>query len=489
MTNEVLSYAPIQLSDSALKAINDSGMAVAAISLAVGVFMLLIIAIQYYRFPKQVLKLCSSGPTMLLYASLVASIPFSVFWIVSCSPAASNKVACEISMWAIVFFLNLIIGFLTVMLLLCAFLLSPWPKLAGCYYRNWYLCFFFFLSLGLSLVGIFTGTFGYLVDQDTCWVIATKTYDTELEETRAKYVMLVIMIYGPLYASLFLNLGLFAYVVVRLNKVWEDRSNLGVQSTQDFSRALTRRVAFIPVAIGTHALLVIGGDLPITYKTTTAMFMSFFCNYIGFSSFTICVAMCAALIDPGFRKILRLNHAAVARAAELEAGGRISYVGSYKYMDGNTKHASTDSPAEIAMMPTSPTSPNSPFSQTSSSASTTTRSSRKWIPAISAHELPELAPARMDPLPQIPSPIARSPQIPATIRTFEFMESVGSSWVTAPVLPGRQDSLTVSMLPAVTLLAAPPVMAAQGRIWEPNFPSALMVEDEELVVPAIRPGA
>ena len=44
--------------------------------------------------------------------------------------------------------------------------------------------------------------------------------------------------------------------------------------------------------------MVLGGDLPITYETSSAMFTSFFIGFTGYASFSLCTGICVIFVDP-----------------------------------------------------------------------------------------------------------------------------------------------------------------------------------------------
>jgi hypothetical protein len=417
-----------ELSDSALNGMNISGIVVASVSLFVAVIMFVVIVIQFLRFPKRVWPLCSTGPTQLLYISLAASVPFSIFWIISCTLAASKDDVCKTSMWAIVFFLNLIVGFLTLMLLQCALLLSSrWSKAAHPKFTPLYSAIIVAVSLALSFTGLLRHNYGYRDDLETCWV-TTKSTEDSMADARAQFGILCLVIYGPLFLCLLLNVVLFIYVLLRISRVYNNQGGGNLRAAQSVSKALTRRVAFIPLAVGLHTLLVFAGDLPIHFASKTAQWIAYFCNYIGFSSFTIFIAACAMFIDPTFLKICRLNSnsepAADLEASEdggMDAVAATSYAGSYAF---DCKSQSSGSPYEVATEQTSPVSqdglisPTSPrlgrgLSLTGAQSPHLSRRSAPPPARVSMHEgttsllgtltIPSLVPGRTDPLPQLPT--------------------------------------------------------------------------------------
>lgn len=286
--------------------INDVGIGMASIGIFADAVIGAIFLAKYLRRPTKVAESLRPLPTRMLYLSMALSLLFSVCWILSCSDLASNAVACDFAMWGIIFSTHLINGLLLAILLHCGLLLSSKNARVSTVIVKVAISLVIVVSLGLSIGGLASGRFGYIEDQDTCWMVPTANGSG----TDSPYKVDVILLYGPIFACLLFNVLGLAFVWFGIARIRRDGSNMDGTKL----RSLVLRLSFSPAFLALHCLMVIGGDLPITYHSRAAQFTSYICNYIGFSALSLALAICAIFFDPALSSIVERKIALSTRS-------------------------------------------------------------------------------------------------------------------------------------------------------------------------------
>lgn len=149
-------------------------------------------------------------------------------------------------------------------------------------------------SVALGCAGLISGHFGYIKVQDTCWITSKD------EDALSSYKLQLVLLYGPVFACLLCNFCAVAYILIELRRL-RASNRLGSRKI----RYLVFRMAFSPVFLIVHCLMVIGGDLPITYHSNAAQVTSYLANYLGFSCYALALSSCAVFLDPAFRNMRR----------------------------------------------------------------------------------------------------------------------------------------------------------------------------------------
>ena len=284
--------------------INDVGIVVASMGM-IGVLIILGIILHHRRHHRQrVDSALRSLPTKLLYYSILLSLLFSISWIISCSPSATNRAACNFAMWGIVFSTHLINGLLLAILLHCGLLLSASTK-SGVIVKT-AIGIVICVSISLSIAGLASHRYGYLEDQATCWFVPTN--DGSWSDDA--YHLELVLLYGPIFTCLVLNFVGLAYIWIKLARIRRDNASMDLSKL----KSLVLRLSFSPAFLTIHCLLVVGGDLPIYYSTREAQFTSYICNYIGFSAYALALVLCAIFFDPALSTIMERNISLTSRS-------------------------------------------------------------------------------------------------------------------------------------------------------------------------------
>ena len=273
--------------------INYIGIGIAALGI-IGLLCLCgPILYRYTQCPKLVRRQLDPLPTRLLYSAACFSGIFSIFWMISCSALASHQKACSVSMWFIITTIHLMNGLLLSILLHCGLLLSSKNAELSARAVKYHLCLVLIASLCFSCVGVSSGRFGYLEDQQTCWIIPAAH-----RESVSAYRLEVALLYGPVFACLLLEVVGACYIYYVLHQL---RITTAIEAR---AKTLMKRLCLSPCLLGFHCLMVIGGDLPITYHTRAGQLTSYLLNYMGFSSYGIVTCLCTIFINPTYMCIV-----------------------------------------------------------------------------------------------------------------------------------------------------------------------------------------
>lgn len=277
--------------------INDAGIVTAALGIAIPVGILGSLTWRLRKDSGLLREHLKPMPTRILYVALLVSLVYSACFIVTCSSLASNHVACKISMWGLITTVHIMNGFCTTILLHCSLLLSSRNAASSSLIVRISVALIVFFSLALGTAGLVAGRFGYLEDQDSCWMVPA---DKGLSRYSA-YKMECILLYGPLFAMLLLSFIALAYIWYCINHL-----RLSHEVNLNKTRSLVLRLCFPPGFLSVHCLMIIGGDLPITYGSRAGQYASYFLNYVGLASFGLALGLCAIFLDPAYNNVHRI---------------------------------------------------------------------------------------------------------------------------------------------------------------------------------------
>lgn len=291
--------------------INDLGIATAGLNLCLVVVMIFIVGYRSINHWSIVKSNFGAVSSRILYVALFLSISNSASFIVICTNLASNHKYCNVAMWFFLVTTHVMSGLCGAILLHCALLLECKNLRVSTLLVRLSIAFVALGSLALGTAGLLSGRFGYHTGINTCWIIPPANHTSRY----AFYKMEAILLYGPLFGTLLLSF-------IALACVWYHLSTLRKTVDLDLSKAksLIFRVCFPPAVMLFHCLMIIGGDLPITYHTRAGQFTSYLFKRIGFGSLGLALGLCAVFIDPALRNMIRLQEATVESRKRSDVG-------------------------------------------------------------------------------------------------------------------------------------------------------------------------
>lgn len=279
----------MNLSNEDYAVLNGIGVGFGAFAIFTAVCILSCVIYVYCKKPEQVKTIFQSYPTRILYLSLILSIPYSACYIWSSTPSAANQTICAFNITMIVLFLHLMNSTSLLIILHCAIILSGKDHIKALRWAKVTSIISVLFSFAFAFTGLFLHAYSYSEEQATCWIFLPDNPTVVIP--LMLYKLEAAILYGPLFVSLALQIGLLIYCLFKL------RVMRNVRSDRSFRR-MVMRIAISPAFLVLHCLMIFGGDLPITYYSRSAMYACFIIGFAGYGSFGLCYAVCVVFVDP-----------------------------------------------------------------------------------------------------------------------------------------------------------------------------------------------
>ena len=285
------------LTDEQYRILNISAISFGSAALIVATGVLALAAWLRSRVPRTFKQAFESFPTRILYASLALSIVHAGCYIWASTSSASNQGICAFTMTGVVMILHLMDAAMLLILLHCAILLTSRRQEVAVRVTAVASAIGVMASIAFAFAGLFTHAYRYSESQATCWIFEPGRPDGDIIP-KSLYGFESAILYGPVFASLLLSVCLFIYILISLRFIGQIRAN------KSFKRMIIR-LGVTPVFLFLHCLMILSGDLPITYQSSSSMFASFWISFVGFGSFGLCFAFCAIFVDPALNTCWR----------------------------------------------------------------------------------------------------------------------------------------------------------------------------------------
>lgn len=279
-----------QLSDLDYTILNATGIAFGALGLVTALATIALLLYLRHKVPGTFSQAWESNPTRLLHLSLVISIPYSICYIWSSTSSAANQTICRFTMTGIVLFLHLMDATMLLILIHCAILVSTKDPVVTAKWTRALSAIAVVASFVLAFAGLFLHNYRYSDIQQTCWIYSPHG-QPDVVIPVSLYGFECAILYGPVFLCILVSIILLAYIAISIGFVGRFRGN------RKFRRMIIR-IGVSPFFLLLHCLTILGGDLPIEYKTHSSMFACFFIGFAGYGSFALSFVICAVFVDP-----------------------------------------------------------------------------------------------------------------------------------------------------------------------------------------------
>lgn len=207
--------------------LNSAGIAFGALGLLLVVCILSLLWFLYCKTPIRFRDAFDSYPTRILYLSMLLSIPYSICYIWSSTPSASNQAICAFTITGTILFLHLMNSTVILIILHCAILLSTQRSDIVVRITRIVSVVSVLGSFVFAFVGLTLHAYSYSESQSTCWI-----YDPgqTIIIPAQLYGFEVIILYGPLFFCMVLEAIMLIYVLLKLRNLDRVRTSPSLEA-------------------------------------------------------------------------------------------------------------------------------------------------------------------------------------------------------------------------------------------------------------------